>query len=104
MRQGNGCAGGGAGEEACPAQGAEEKSGAHEKPTKQQDKRKEKHNGEEMKLGIVAEAGRVPAVKGFKEWDEQRHGKQDEGSKLEQPPHESMLAQREKRGGIEARF
>ncbi len=91
------------------AREAEYESGAHDQAAEQEDEREKENDGEEMELGVVAEAGGVPAVKGFKEWHEERGGEQEEcselkKSKLEQTPHEAMLAQEHERRRVCAGF
>ena len=58
----------------------------------QEYEREKKYDGKEMEFGVVAEAGRIPAVEGFGDGHEHGGSEQKEGSELEQPPHESIVA------------
>ena len=62
---------------------------------KQQNESEKKDDGEEMKFGIVGEAGSVPAIAGLRDGHQDGCGEQKKRSELKQTPHGSIVAQGE---------
>ncbi len=53
----------------------------------QQNERKKKNDGEEVKFGVVAQAGSIPAIERLRQRHQNGCGQQNKRSELEQTPH-----------------